>query len=243
LFGSAKLAAVVESSEVLRCRTVSTIPGIVNVSVVTEGVILGESSNILQFEFVPDVSVDKISPEFGYTSGGAPIFVFGSNFLNTSALGCAFADMYSRGIFISSTAMICLSPSPLGRKALYNYQQVYVEVSLNGFDYSESKVPFAYSEPCDSGFFCPGMTRQLCPNGTYCPVNSRNFTLCSPGYFQPREGQAECAICPVSYFVDEKYIFIETQLFRLGTFALIWECQDQLFVRYIKLLTHVLLCL
>jgi hypothetical protein len=44
-------------------------------------------SETLQFLYTADISVDKITPQFGYTSGEFPIFVFGSNFLNTSSLG------------------------------------------------------------------------------------------------------------------------------------------------------------
>ncbi len=47
------------------------------------------------------------------------------------------------------------------------------------------------------------MTRQQCPNGTYCPENSRNFTLCEPGSFQPKEGQIGCALCPVGYICPD----------------------------------------
>lgn len=40
-------------------------------------------------------------------------------------------------------------------------------------------------------------------DGTYCPPNSRNFTICPPGYFQPLEGQSNCLICPIGYICPD----------------------------------------
>ena len=98
---------------------------------------------------------------------------------------------------------------------------VTVEVTVNGIDYTNSQVTFAYlNTPCGSGAdsggapgpgngniiiasgggggsYCQGTPPQLCPNGTYCPVHANNFTLCGPGTFQPKEGQSQCLPCPV----------------------------------------------
>ena len=195
--------AIVRSAQQVQCRTPPHKPGLVNVSLLLDGALLHAPSKSLQFLYAPDVSVDKITPEFGYTAGDFPVFVFGSNFINTTALGCRFADLESRGIFLTNSSILCLLPSPLGHPELANVDSLAVEVTVNGLDYSESGIIFEYSEPCDQGFFCPGLSRQLCPNGTYCPVNSRNFTLCGPGTFQPREGQIGCALCPVGYICPD----------------------------------------
>jgi hypothetical protein len=194
--------ATVLSDSMIRCRLPSHKPGLVNITIVAEGSRLHAQDNFLEFLYTPDVSVDKISPPFGYTSGGYPVFVFGTNFINTTFLGCKFNDMLSRGVFLSNTSILCLAPSPLGRSEIRT-EYVGVDVTLNGVDYSENHIPFLYSEPCDEGWFCPGMTRQLCPNGTYCPRGSRNFTLCSPGFFQPKEGQVTCVSCPVGYICPD----------------------------------------
>ena len=203
LIDTALIPANVLSNELIQCRTPPHRPGRVRVSLIGNSVPLNAANNTLEFMYAPDVSVDKITPEFGYTSGDFPVFVFGSNFVNTSSLGCRFADMKSRAIYLSNNSLVCLSPSPIGRPELKDVKNVPVEVTVNGYDFSESRVMFSYSEPCDQGFFCPGMSRQLCPNGTYCPVNSRNFTLCAPGYFQPKEGQIGCVICPVGYICPD----------------------------------------
>lgn len=203
LFGAYSVPAVIISDEMIKCRSPSQRLGIVNVSVLSDGVMIHPPGTSLQFAYVGDVSVQKIFPDFGYTAGEYTVFVFGNNFVNTTSLGCRFADMESRGIFLSNESIVCLAPSPLGRSAINDYTRVRVEVTVNGLDYSDSGNLFAYREPCEAGFFCPGLSREICPNGTYCPVNSRNFTSCPPGFFQPREGQQECVVCPVGYICPD----------------------------------------
>ena len=202
VFGYSTVPAVIIDSETVQCRTISQRPGIVNVSVVADGSLTHPADQNLQFGFMPDVSVDKIKPQFGYTSGEFAVLVFGTNFINTTSLGCRFADMASRGVYLSNQSLMCLAPSPLGRSLLRS-TLVKLEVTVNGYDFSESGIVFNYSQPCDQGFFCSGVSRQLCPNGTFCPTNSLNFSLCPPGTFQPREGQIDCVICPVGYICPD----------------------------------------
>lgn len=204
LVDTTMVSATVLSPTLVQCRVPPHAPGTVRVSLLADGVPLHPRNESLAFVYVPDVSVVQVTPAFGYTAGEFPILVLGSNFINTSSLGCQFADMKSRAVFLSTTSLVCLLPSTLGRPELANQKNITVEVTVNGFDYSESKLPFAYSEPCDQGFFCPGLTRQLCPNGTYCPANSRNFTLCPPGTFQPQQGQTGCVLCAVGYLCPDQ---------------------------------------
>jgi hypothetical protein len=204
LIDTAMVPATVLSPSLVQCRIPPHTPAIVKVSLLADGVPLHPRAQSLDFAYVPDVSVVRITPDFGYTAGSFPILLFGSNFLNTSSLGCMFADMKTRGIFLSNTSLVCLLPSTLGRPELADLSNIPVEVTLNGYDYSDSKRTFAYSQPCDRGFFCPGLTRQLCPNGTYCPENSRNFTLCPPGTFQPMQGQTGCVLCAVGYLCPDQ---------------------------------------
>ena len=203
VFDSFHVPASIVSSQLIQCVTPPHKPGLVNISVLLDGSHIHSDQTNLQFLYVPDVSVDKITPEFGYTSGQYPVLVFGSNFLNSTALGCRFSDMLSRGVFLTNNSIVCLAPSPLGRSELSDYSKVTVEITVNGYDYTDSGVTFKYSEPCDQGFFCPGMSRQLCPNGTYCPPNSQNFTICEPGTFQPKEGQTACVICSIGYICPD----------------------------------------
>lgn len=203
LIDNVMIPANVLNDDHAECRVPSHKPGLVKVSLLSDGIPIHPPESALEFRYVPDVSVYHMYPNFGYTSGDIPIFVLGNNFLNTSSLGCKFADMPSRAVFINNNTLICILPSTIGKMQLHDLSIVPVEVTVNGLDYSESNKTFAYRQPCDKGFFCPGIVRQLCPNGTYCPENSRNFTLCDPGYFQPMEGQTGCVLCPVGYICPD----------------------------------------
>ena len=53
----------------------------------------------------------------GDVAGGYPVFLLGNNFVNTSALGCRFADLRTRGIFVSNHTILCLAPSTIGQSS------------------------------------------------------------------------------------------------------------------------------
>lgn len=84
-------------------------------------------------------------------------------------------------------------------------RDVGVSVSINGLDFSGySSVRFQYYADCDAGHYWGGLAPLPCPNGTVCySHNPTNFTLCSPGTFQPRSGQQECLPCPVGFFCPD----------------------------------------
>ena len=167
-----------------------------------DGSLIHPVEDILQFYFLPDTSVSSIVPKRGSKVGGYPVFIIGSNFVNTSSLGCLFDDMRSRGIYVSASTVLCLAPAWAGRAQLAS-NSVQVEVTLNGYDYSDSRMLFDYYDGCEAGGFCLGGVRQLAPNGTFCPPNSNNFTLCSPGTFQPKEGQSSCLPCSVGFLCPD----------------------------------------
>jgi hypothetical protein len=202
-FDGIPVIAVVLSHDTIRCVTPPHEPGRVNVTVFLDGVRIQAENNQLEFLYVSDTSVDRINPTYGFWAGGYPVYVFGSNFLNVTSLGCLFGSMPSRGIFISNTSIICLAPSPIGKLHLKRPDIVPVEVTVNGLDYSRSNVTFSYKDPCPAGYFCSSTTQFLSPNGTFCQENSRNFTLCPQGFFQPKEGQKDCVICPVGYICPD----------------------------------------
>ena len=53
----------------------------------------------------------------GDVAGGYPVFLLGNNFVNTSALGCRFADLLTRGIFVSNHTILCIAPSTIGQSS------------------------------------------------------------------------------------------------------------------------------
>jgi hypothetical protein len=211
VFGSKSVRAVFVDPFTLKCRSPSSRPGILPFYLTRDGSRLSSTENDIEYTYYHDSSVAKVIPDNAPVSGGQAIFVIGNNFKNSTSLRCRFADMVSAGLYVTNQTIVCLAPSPIGRAELKVMsptheganRTVNIEVSINGFDYSESRTQFRYTEGCDEGFYCPGGGRFMCPNGTFCPTNSRNFTLCSPGTFQPRGGTSRCLPCPVGWFCPD----------------------------------------
>jgi hypothetical protein len=203
-FGDQTTPATMISDEEIKCTAPPHTPGYVNLSVVIDGYEIPAQDILLEYAYYVDVSVSYVTPSIGSILGGYPVYVTGQNFINSTSLGCRFADMESRGIFISTSIMVCICPSQVGKMRLYDPYHVTVEVTVNGFDYSESDIEFTYNPNiCDEGSYCLGSTEYLSPNGTFSELNARNFTLCYPGTFQPRQGQSKCVPCPVGYICPD----------------------------------------
>ncbi|KAH8066382.1 hypothetical protein JL722_820 [Aureococcus anophagefferens] len=73
----------------------------------------------------------------GARSGGEPITVYGSNFVDASELSCRFGgSALSDARWVSATELVCASPAGAGT--------VRVEVTVNGQDWGASSASFAY---------------------------------------------------------------------------------------------------
>jgi hypothetical protein len=213
LFGETLVAAKALSDTVLRCASPPRRPGLASFRVVRDGYMGGweyalndGGEDTMNFLYVRDPSVFKIVPETGRIEGGNPVFVQGTNFINSTALGCRFGVLPTRGTIINENTMVCIAP------AVQNAQSVPVTVTLNGADYSELNLDvvgggvYNYVSGCLAGQYCggDGSYGVPAPNGTVVPANNAlNFTLCEPGTFQPRNAQTECIPCPVSYFCPD----------------------------------------
>lgn len=66
---------------------------------------------------------------------------------------------------------------------------------------------YTYSSSIAEGTYQAGVegdaTLLTCPRGTYCASSATNFTLCTPGTYQPTIGQSECISCPIGYVCSE----------------------------------------
>jgi len=68
---------------------------------------------------------------------------------------------------------------------------------------------YTYSSVVAGGTYHAGVegyeTLLTCPRGTYCDEISggTNFTLCTPGTYQPAMGQSMCIRCPIGYVCSE----------------------------------------
>ena len=197
-FGSTAVTAVRLSEESILCRAPPLESGFVNVSVLSEGVAIGTDPP-LQFLYTPDCTVNKITPTHGSSMGGYNVMILANNIINTTAIQCVFGpNLFARGIFISPTMMSCVVP-PVSASVSLNNSSVALEISLNGQDYTDNRVPFMYESESLPGLYRPNVVPLICPNGTHCTSDRRNFTLCEPGHFQRIQQQDACDPCPVGF--------------------------------------------
>jgi hypothetical protein len=168
--------------------------------------------------YYEDISVVQLSPDNAPLSGGTPVFIEGKGFLNSTFLSCKFGSYKLKGTYITSTLILCFAPSTshfggLGIDgAEINLQgahpnEIFVEVSNNGVDYTNSRRRFVYVNNFKSGLYQPGFEREttlFCPRGAYCRDGASNFTLCPEGTYQAYQGQSVCSRCPVGYICPER---------------------------------------
>lgn len=195
LFGTNLVPANFISENEITCRSPSQMAGLVVFQVTCNGVDVSKEN--FQFLYYHDVSVAKVSPSQGLASGQNAIFISGNNFQNLTSLRCKFGLSFSRGHYISSTAITCIAPPMISE-----FRTVNIEVSNNGLVYSHSQVEYTYLKDCPMGKHCTDHHLYACPNGTYCE-SVGNFSLCQPGTFQPRNMQNSCLQCPVGYICPD----------------------------------------
>ena len=196
-FGAVLSAAAVIDSTTLKCRAPPANPGMVRFGVSVNGQEFDNGR--LYFLYQPDVSVSRVTPNRGLVSGQMPVFISGTNFVNSTALSARFGLTVVRATFISPRLVVALSPSRSAAMLNISGPQ-YVDVSNNGRDFSSSSQTFDYLEKCPVGRYCPQLDIMPCPNGTFSPTpDSHNFTLCPPGQFQPRTSQPACLPCPIGF--------------------------------------------
>ncbi|RYY36841.1 hypothetical protein EON62_01485, partial [archaeon] len=212
VFGVTRSPATVVSATEAACRAPgASRPGRVPVFLALAGD--GSSSNdthvtpaastTAYFEYVDECNVFSVTPAKVLITGQVALTIRGANFINTTDLRCLFNTRSVRGVFISSSAVVCVMPSQIGHTA-EPYAPVRVSVSLNAQDFSTSSALLTVVSRCPPGSYCPGLTVLPCPNGTFCSgFDNANYTLCEPGSFQPRAGQTRCLPCPVGYYCPD----------------------------------------
>jgi hypothetical protein len=70
---------------------------------------------------------------------------------------------------------------------------------VNGVDFTDDQVQFTYLSASPEGSYRSNVVPLPAPNGTFCDLDSRNFSLCVAGTFQPQEGKQSCLPCPIGY--------------------------------------------
>lgn len=187
----------------------------------------------INYLYQADSHVISVNPEKTLDLGNSPVFVHGTNFVNSTTLTCRIGGYIMKATYISRELLICMTPalavrepqqgfldhgrlwmedfpqaaltrtSPLGASP----SEVFVEISLNSLDYTSDRVVLNIEGPCPTGFFCSGNDLRLklpCPRGTFCPgEGNTNFTVCPRGMYQPQDGQSSCLRCPIGFCCPE----------------------------------------
>lgn len=192
------------ASTVLLCKSPPHRPGLVSVRVSNNGVDF--SSDTLNFLYVNDATVGDFKPKQILETGQVPVFVRGSNFMNTTELACRFGSVVVRGSFYTPELLACMAPSHAAQSRLQRaVGRFSVEVSVNGLDYTESGKSVVYSKDSPPGHYAREWMSVAAPNGTFSAgEGSLNFTMCDPGSFQPSSEAVRCLPCPVGFICPGK---------------------------------------
>lgn len=111
--------------------------GKVQVSISSNG---QELSSGQYFKYVEDAYIWSIEPDSGPLSGGTDVTLSGMNFVPSPELLCDFGGIKTRGRYISSTEISCITPP------FANASSVGVFISLNGVEDVEGAATFTYYE-------------------------------------------------------------------------------------------------
>lgn len=189
------IAAYRTQSDVLTCVTPARKLGGANITISGNKRDLS-SNQTVTFDYQIPPRISGIIPKVGLSGSRSPIFITGSNFVNSSSLTCRFGRELTKATYLSPTSILCI----VGLEQS-GTRTVFVEVSTNGIDFSNERLLFHFSQ-CPSGSYCPESEAILCPRGAYCG-GGKNFTLCPAGTFQPRTGQSDCLPTPVGFITPE----------------------------------------
>ena len=186
----------------------------------------------ISFLYQMDSFVESILPNIGQAFTRTPIIVKGNHFVNSSLLRVRIGEYVTKPTFLSRETVLAFTPSVplvqpdtgydldyvtkspvsgLDKRAAHTSPPstgpsvVYIEVSNNGEDFTNSQQTFTFEIKCPSGFYCPQQNYIRCPRGTFCPgEHNTNYTLCAKGTYNPRNGQSECVRCPVGFICPEE---------------------------------------
>lgn len=158
----------------------------------------------LMFLYQDDIKVLATSHSRGQSNGGTPIFISGSNFVNSTTLSCRFGKQATKAHFLTRESILCFS-TPIYGKSYRNSNKdksYPLLVSNNAIDYSYAG-EFVYTASIPEGMYQAGVDEShllSCPRGSYCTdMLESNFTLCSPGTYQTMTSQSQCLLCPIGY--------------------------------------------
>ncbi|KAL7542925.1 hypothetical protein ACHAXR_012222, partial [Thalassiosira sp. AJA248-18] len=162
-----------------------------------------------EFLYLEDIKMSRISRKEGPSRGDTPVYISGSNFVNSTHLTCRFGRETTQAYFLTRKAVLCFSPPIYGKNYINSIKEKNVPLSVsNNADDFVFFDDFTYSSDMPSGTYQAGTeansTLISCPRGAYCNgLVERNFTLCNPGTYQPLPGMSQCIQCPIGYVCND----------------------------------------
>ncbi|GMH75263.1 hypothetical protein TL16_g06701 [Triparma laevis f. inornata] len=196
------------------------------------------SDSGITFLYQDDTLVTNLSGSGPY-NGGTPLFVSGKNFVNSTSLVCRIGHSVVDAVFITRDGLLCFTPPQPFFESEHGYSshgnirddanfphavdykirpdgsppnEVYVEVSNNGEDFTTNRKVFKYEENVKKGTYNPGddnLSQLECPRGAFCPdTGAKNFTMCPRGTYQPLKNQDSCLRCPIGYMCPEQGLHV-----------------------------------
>lgn len=130
------IAARWSSKRKLSCTSPRHKPGLTTLKITNNG--QGEGSAAKNFLYVPAPNVAAISPTRGFLEGGTKVMISGTNLAFFGSSTCRFGDFVVTAAFEGSQ-LTCTSPR------VPKAQDVFVEVSVNGVDFTSDKCTYHYS--------------------------------------------------------------------------------------------------
>ena len=162
-FGTSVLPIVSGTTSTIICRTPSHAVGHASVTVMN----FADSTTLeIPFIFVPNVMLLRLEPSSSQVSSGTIVTVIGENMRRSSM--CKFGQRHAECSYLTSSSLKCYAP-------FHPVSEVFVELTNNGVDYTDSKKSFAYLQRARVISVEPSIASTA--GATTVTVNGENFCL------------------------------------------------------------------
>ena len=142
-FGTKRVDAKWLNASAVRCNTVKSALGTVNVRVAVKDIPFNNNEALslqTHYTFVPRPTAYQIRPTLGSTRGGTQIYVMGSNFFASPTLTCSFGDLTtSPALVMNRSCVTCFTPSSSSSSS-----EVQVSLLVDGTNYTNEELSFRY---------------------------------------------------------------------------------------------------
>lgn len=123
------------------CDTPSQRPGRVRLAISTNGQQFTDVG--LAFDYLPQATVQSVSPRSGSVHGGTQIAVSGAGFVNSTEIACRLGERVGEAQYVDPTLVLCRAP---GMEVVHKEKagsSVFIGVANNGIDFTSTENPGA----------------------------------------------------------------------------------------------------